>query len=98
MRRKTMNLGIPLHVNKGCDWLSDSLIVVAGAWLILGKMIPWNFIISGANLLKFRLIGVSKLIVDFSHSRYFCDQHLEIYVSPNFGDRTPCNKNSFNLK
>ena len=44
------------------------------------------------------LIGVSKLIIDLSHSRYFCDQHLEIYVSPNFGDRTPCNKNSFNLK
>ena len=86
-----------LLVNKGCDWLSDSSSS-HWAWLISGKMLPWNFIISGANLLKFRLIGVSKLIIDLSHSRYFCDQHLEIYVSPNFGDRTPCNKNSFNLK
>ena len=84
-------------VNKGCDWLSDSLSS-HWVWLILGKMLPWNFIISGANLLKFRLIGVSTLIIDWSHGRYFCDQHLEIYVSANFGDGTPCNKNSLNLK
>ena len=68
------------------------------AWLLSGKKVPWNLIVSGAILMKFRLIVVSIFIVDLSGCRYFCDQHLEIYLSPNFGGLTPCNKNLFNLR
>ena len=83
-------------VNKGCDWLSDSSSS-RWMWLLSWKKVPWNFIVYGAILIKFRLIVVLKLIVDSSTRRYFYDQHMIIYLSSNFGNLTPYNRKSLNL-
>ena len=57
-------------VNKACDWLGDESSSQE-AWPLSGKMIPWKLIVSGAILVKFRLLVVSKLIFDSSKSRHF---------------------------
>ena len=61
------------------------------------KKVPWKLIVSGTILMNFRLLVVSKLIVDSSQSQHFQKQHLEFYQYVNFGDLTPCNKNLINL-
>ena len=75
-------------INKGSDWLSDSASS-RWAWFLSGKKAPWNFIVSGTILMKFRLVGVSIFMIDLPTSRYFNDQHLITYLSSKFGNLTP---------
>ena len=75
IRRKTPNsryhpARARFMVNKACDWLSDESSKQK-AWPLSKKKVPWKLIVSGAILIKFRLLVVSKLIVDSSKSRHF---------------------------